>query len=87
MIAASPPFLEVWFTRCFYELGSGRAPFVTHVDYDPGVAKAGQRYRRFCGGGVRLGDVVGVVGELMGRDGDAKFVCWWRVCRLWRLWR
>lgn len=74
MLAASPPFGDFWYTRCFYELGSGRAPFVTHGDYDPKVPKARQRYRKRCPEGVTLGDVVDAVRELMEMRSDARFV-------------
>lgn len=74
MLASSPPFTEFWYTRSFYELGSGRAPFVTHLDYDPGLPKLGQKYRKHCSGGVTLGMVVDAVCELIEKDSSAKFV-------------
>ena len=74
MLASSPPFLDFWYTRCFYELGSGRAPFVTHMDYDPKLPKSRQQYRKHCPEGVKVGDIVDAVRELMERYGDVKFV-------------
>lgn len=74
MLAASPPFTDFWYTRCFYELGSGRAPFVTHQDYDPSLPKSEQRYRVHCPGGVTLGHICDAVTELFEKDGHAKFV-------------
>jgi hypothetical protein len=74
MLAANPPFTSFWYTRCFYELGSGRAPFVTHLDYDPKLPKARQRYRKEFKEGVTLGMLVDAVRELFGRYPDARFV-------------
>ncbi|KAF7195648.1 hypothetical protein HII31_02966 [Pseudocercospora fuligena] len=69
-----PPFTHFWYTRSFYELGSGRAPFVTHVDYDPQKQKSEQRYAKFRPAGVTLGDLVDAVCELFERYEQTKFV-------------
>ena len=74
MLLSSPPFLDFWYTRCFYELGSGRAPFVTHLDYNSELPKSGQRYRVHCPDGVTLGHVCDAVSELFEKHGDARFV-------------
>lgn len=74
MLVSEPPFQGFWYTRSFYELGSGRAPFVTHLDYDPALPKAQQRWRKGRQEGVTLGMVVDAVGEMFGRDGEARFV-------------
>ncbi|KAF2165213.1 hypothetical protein M409DRAFT_56088 [Zasmidium cellare ATCC 36951] len=73
MLATSPPFTHFWYTRCFYELGSGRAPFVTHLDYDAGVPKCEQRLRRGCAEGVTLGMICDAVGDLFEGDPRARF--------------
>ncbi|EME47891.1 hypothetical protein DOTSEDRAFT_51183 [Dothistroma septosporum NZE10] len=74
MIVASPPFVDFWYTRCFYELGSGRAPFVTHMDYDPKLPKSKQKYRVHCSEGATLGNMVDAASELMEKHSEAKFV-------------
>lgn len=74
MLVASPPFTDFWYTRCVYELGSGRAPFVTHLDYDAGLPKTEQRYRAHCPGGATLGDLCDAVAELYDKHPSAKFV-------------
>lgn len=74
MLAASPPFTDCWYTRCFYELGSGRAPFVTHLDYDPSLPKCEQRYRVHSDQGVTLGQICDSVTELFEGDRGARFV-------------
>lgn len=74
MLAASPPFTDFWYTRSFYELGSGRAPFVTHQDYNPRLPKCKQRYRVHSDEGVTLGQICDAVAELFEEDGEARFV-------------
>lgn len=74
MLVAEPPIREFWYTRSFYELGSGRAPFVTHLDYDPKLPKANQKYRKHRTEGVTLGMIVDAVGELFDMDREARFV-------------
>lgn len=74
MLAADPPFAAFWYTRCFYELGSGRAPFVTHLDYQPGKPKGEQRYCREDSGGITLGMIADAVAGLFERSPRAKFV-------------
>lgn len=74
MLASSPPFTAFWYTRSFYELGSGRAPFVTYLDYEPGKPKAKQLYTVENPRGVTLGMLVDAVTELMEKHLDAKFV-------------
>ena len=73
-LATSPPFTNFWYTRAFYELGSGRAPFVTHIDYNPKVPKSEQKYRGHCPEGVTLGDIVDAMTELFEKHSAAKFV-------------
>ena len=74
MLACDPPFTDLWYTRCFYELGSGRAPFVTHVDYNAKLPKSEQKYRKHCANGVTLGDICDAVSELFDKHTNAKFV-------------
>ncbi|KAK5120163.1 hypothetical protein LTR85_006644 [Meristemomyces frigidus] len=74
MLATSPPFTDFWYTRCFYELGSGRAPFVTHLDYDAKLAKTRQRYRVHSPQGVTLGMIVDAISELFDKHSNARFV-------------
>ncbi|EMC96237.1 hypothetical protein BAUCODRAFT_467708 [Baudoinia panamericana UAMH 10762] len=74
MLATQPPFRDLWCSRCFYELGSGRAPFVTHLDYDSRKPKTEQRFTRRCEGGVTLGAIVDAVGEVMEQYPNAKWV-------------
>jgi hypothetical protein len=74
LLVTSPPFKDFWYTRAFYELGSGRAPFVTHADYDPKLPKTRQRYRVHCPNGVTLGHLVDAFGELFTKHSWAKFV-------------
>ncbi|KXT06675.1 hypothetical protein AC578_8578 [Pseudocercospora eumusae] len=74
LLAASPPFTHFWSTRSFYELGSGRAPFVAHVDYDPQKQKHEQKYAKSRPGGVTLGDLVDAVCELFQKFEQTKFV-------------
>lgn len=74
MLATVPPFAEMWFTRSSYELGSGRAPFVTYLDFEPGKTKREQEIFVGRREGVRLGDLVDVVGRLFEAFPDAKFV-------------
>lgn len=74
LLATSPPFTDFWYTRCFYELGSGRAPFVTHIDYNPKVPKSRQKYRVHCPEGVTLGDLVDAFCHLFEMHSAAKFV-------------
>lgn len=74
MLAATPPFTEFWCSRCVYELGSGRAPFVTHLDYDPRRPKTRQRFSASCAQGVTLGVLVDAVREVFGEFPDAQFV-------------
>lgn len=73
-LATIPPFTDFWYTRSFYELGSGRAPFVTHIDYDSKKPKAEQKYRVHRPHGVTLGDLVDAFCELFERHLPAKFV-------------
>ena len=47
---------------------------MTHVDYDPRVSKCEQKYRKYAAGGVTLGMIVDVVGELFEKYSGAKFV-------------
>lgn len=70
----SPPFTDFFFTRSFYELGSGRAPFVTHLDYNAKKPKSEQKYRGHCPNGVTLGDLVDAFYELFEKHSSAKFV-------------
>ncbi|TKA25553.1 hypothetical protein B0A50_05414 [Salinomyces thailandicus] len=74
MLASSPPFTAFWFTRSFYELGSGSAPFVTHLDYDPRLTNDQQRYRKQNLDGVTLGMLVDAFTELFDKHADATFV-------------
>jgi len=74
MLVTSPAFTMFWCTRSFYELGSGRAPFVTYLDYDPGVAKGQQKYCWRGEKGVTIGMVVDAIAELMEKYSDARFV-------------
>ncbi|CAK3853698.1 Hypothetical predicted protein [Lecanosticta acicola] len=74
MLLTSPPFYDFWYTRCFYELGSGRAPFVTHVDYDATLPKSEQENRVHCPDGVTLGHVVDALGGMFEKHANAKFV-------------
>ncbi|KAI5368211.1 hypothetical protein Slin14017_G032470 [Septoria linicola] len=79
MLASSSPFTDFWATRTFYELGSGRAPFVQHLDYDTTLPKWKQKYYRHCPEGVTLGDLVDAVKELFeigdeAGSGGTKFV-------------
>jgi hypothetical protein len=80
MLASQPPFQRFWYTRCEYELGSGRTPFVTHVDYEPGTPKSRQRYCVNCVGGVTLGDIFDAVEELFDLDPEAQFVMVESLC-------
>ena len=74
LLATSPPFTDFWYTRAFYELGSGRAPFVTHIDYNAKMPKSKQKYRVHCADGVTLGDIVDAFGHLFEKHSAAKFV-------------
>lgn len=74
MLASNPPFTDAFATRAFYELGSGRAPFVMHLDYNPTLAKSQQKYRLSSPEGITLGMIVDVVRELFGKHPNAKFV-------------
>ena len=74
LLATSPPFTDFWYTRCFYELGSGRAPFVTHIDYNPKVPKSQQKYRVHCPSGVTLGHLIDAICHLFQMHSAAKFV-------------
>lgn len=73
-LVTSPPFTDFWYTRSFYELGSGRAPFVTHLDYNAKKPKQEQKYRVHRPGGVTLGDLVDAYTELFEKHSPAKFV-------------
>lgn len=73
-LATTPPFTDFWYTRSFYELGSGRAPFVTHIDYNGKKPKSEQKYRVHRPNGVTLGDLVDAFRELFERHLPAKFV-------------
>ncbi|CAK1362079.1 unnamed protein product [Cercospora beticola] len=70
MLASSPPFTEFWYTRTFYELGSGRAPFVQWLDYDGKKPKWEQKFVVRREEGVRLGDLVDAVRELFEKEGS-----------------
>ena len=74
LLATSPPFTDFWYTRSFYELGSGRAPFVTHIDYNAKLPKSQQKYRVHCLEGVTLGDIVDAFAHLFEMHSAAKFV-------------
>jgi hypothetical protein len=74
MLVTNPPFMDFWYTRSFYELGSGRAPFVTHIDYNPKVPKTEQKYRCHCSEGVTLGHIVDALTHLFELHPAAKFV-------------
>lgn len=74
LLATSPPFTDFWYTRCFYELGSGRAPFVTHIDYDSKVPKSRQKYRVHCPNGVTLGHIADAIRHLFELHSGVKFV-------------
>jgi hypothetical protein len=80
MLASQPPFQQFWYTRCVYELGSGQAPFATHMDYEPGKPKSRQKYFRHRTRGVTLGDIFDAVGELFGQDPEAQFVMIESLC-------
>lgn len=73
-LATSPPFSDFWYTRSFYELGSGRAPFVTHIDYNAKFPKSQQKYRVHCPNGVTLGHLVDALCHLFEMHSAAKFV-------------
>ena len=70
----SPPFADFWYTRSSWELGSGRAPFVTHWDFDPKLPKDQQQYRVHCKDGVTLGMIADAFGELFGKCSEARYV-------------
>ena len=74
LLATSPPFTDFWYTRAFYELGSGRAPFVTHIDFNAKVPKTEQKYRVHCPSGVTLGHIVDAMTHLFEKHAAAKFV-------------
>jgi hypothetical protein len=74
LLCTKPPFTDFWYTRAFYELGSGRAPFVTHIDYNAKVPKTEQKYRVHCPEGVKLGDIVDAFSHLFGQHPAATFV-------------
>lgn len=74
LLVTSPPFTDFWYTRAFYELGSGRAPFVTHYDYNAKLPKTEQRYRMRVPEGITLGHIVDAFGELFAKHPAAKFV-------------
>ena len=74
LLATSPPFTDFWYTRAFYELGSGRAPFVTHIDYNAKRSKSEQKYSVHCPDGVTLGDLVDAYSHLFEKHPAAKFV-------------
>lgn len=74
LLATSPPFHAMWYTRSFYELGSGRAPFVTHIDYKAKLPKSEQKYSLHCPLGVTLGHIVDAMAELFEKHPAAKFV-------------
>ncbi|KAF2092919.1 hypothetical protein NA57DRAFT_62021 [Rhizodiscina lignyota] len=78
MLLASPPFMDMWCTRAFYEMGSGRAPFVTYLDYQPGKPKWEQKYVEHRPAGITLGDVVDVVTELFAKT-TSNYVKWVRI--------
>lgn len=69
LLAAEPPFAEFWYTRCFYELGSGRAPIVTYVDYESGKPPWQQKYFKHRAAGITLGDLVEASKELFEIEG------------------
>ncbi|KAF2478738.1 hypothetical protein BDY17DRAFT_328259 [Neohortaea acidophila] len=73
-LATNPPFTDFWYTRSFYELGSGRAPFVTHLDYNAKVPKSEQKYVVHRPGGVTLGDLVDAYTHLFETHPAAKFI-------------
>lgn len=73
-LASSPPFTDFWYTRCFYELGSGRAPFVTHLDYNPKKPKSQQKHVVHRAAGVTLGDLVDAYTHLFQLHSTAKWV-------------
>lgn len=74
MLAALPPFTDIWYTRCFYELGSGRAPFVTHWDYDAKKPKSQQQYRVHSDQGITLGMIADAMSEMFEKHSNARFV-------------
>ena len=74
MLATSPPFTDLWATRSFYELRSGRAPFVTHIDYDPKLPKHQQKHRIHRADGITLGDMCDAIGELFDKHPAARFI-------------
>ncbi|WPH04077.1 Hypothetical protein R9X50_00696200 [Acrodontium crateriforme] len=74
MLAALPPFTDIWYTRCFYELGSGRAPFVTHWDYDAKKPKSQQQYRVHSDQGITLGMIADAMTEMFEKYTNARFV-------------
>jgi hypothetical protein len=80
MLASQPPFQRFWYTCCEYELGSGRTPFVTYLDFEPGKPKSRQRYCVYCVGGVTLGDLFDAVGKLFAQDPEAQFVMVESLC-------
>lgn len=83
MLAASPPFSYMYFTRAFYELGSGRAPFVTYVDYQPGVPKWKQKHVKHNARGITLGDIADAVLQLFAAE-DSDHIRWVRLESVWR---
>ena len=74
MLATSPPFTDLWATRSFYELGSGRAPFVTHIDYNSKLPKHQQKYRVHHPDGITLGAMCNAVSEIFDEYPSARFV-------------
>lgn len=69
MLAFELPFLVLWSTRTFYKLGSGRAPFVQWLDYDPQLPKWKQKFYRHRDAGVTLDDLIDAVKELFEMGG------------------
>ncbi|KAF2722142.1 hypothetical protein K431DRAFT_222930 [Polychaeton citri CBS 116435] len=74
MLLAKSPFVCMWYTRALYELGSGRAPFVTYLDYIPNIRKHEQKYVKRRKDGITLGDLVEAVSELFVIDGGIGWV-------------
>lgn len=78
MLASSPPFTKMYCTRAFYELGSGRAPFVTFLDYDPRLPKQKQKYVKWNATGITLGDIADMVEQLFATT-SSNYIKWVRL--------
>lgn len=75
MLACSPPFTAMRYTRCVWDdLGSGGAPYVIHVDYDLKLPKDKQKYCVYRPTGITLGDIVDALSHLFEQHPDTESV-------------